>query len=657
MGRDRKNRASGFKPGHQCHYRVEELQSYTRANPVKRMSHDDFLDNIHERDGMITENDPDNQPVLGERILRPQPEVPLEEDARIKACVVTTDRAGMEDMKLFHPKKLEELFNGSFRSHKLRSPGCIGNLLFNEEAEIKKGLCFKEQLKCSLCTFVSERVPLYQEVPSSKRGSKAAAPNIGMQIGLSHTPAGNQDISHILNAAGIAAPAQSSMQRLSNSIMNRVVEINTKDMADIRRGIKQGNMRKGLPAETPIRVEGDAQYNNSLRSGCGKTPFQPATQAVYTISENETKSKKIIGVQVTNKLCKKCGGKQLTNALPCTNCTANVPLTHTIGDESHMVVECVTKVMAADIEIKYVTTDQDSQAFKGFQTAARNLGKSSIPEKLHDTFHLSKSLRRAANKETFSRDMFSQVAGLTKEKVQNRFALDLAQRCQAEYAASLQKHGSDTSKNIRHLSYCSDAIIKCFQGDHSLCLKHSLVCHGQGPKLMNCRGNKIVLKMTEEDEGKLRSLVSARLGRKSILLTKLGTNSQKSEAINSAYVRSVPKFKNFTRNVQGRVHSRIHMLNNGRCISTISTNKQLGINMFDGSRVVKQLMHQQNRVRYDQKRQQKINFKRQRSKGIVRKYELYSQRLNNAETYSKRMLDPKNLRKLKSKADHTYSKS
>jgi len=44
-----------------------------------------------------------------------------------------------------------------------------------------------------------------------------------------------------------------------------------------------------------------------LRSGGGRTPLQPATQAVYTIIEKVTKSKKIISVNTANKLCSKRG--------------------------------------------------------------------------------------------------------------------------------------------------------------------------------------------------------------------------------------------------------------------------------------------------------------------------------------------------------------
>jgi 1,6-anhydro-N-acetylmuramate kinase len=94
-----------------------------------------------------------------------------------------------------------------------------------------------------------------------------------------------------------------------------------------------------LHAHHPISVLGDARYNNRLESGVGKTPFQPATQSVYCISENETPHKDIICVNIDNMLCDTA---QLMRAkgrnVKCPNhrgiCTANLDRTDVIGNES-----------------------------------------------------------------------------------------------------------------------------------------------------------------------------------------------------------------------------------------------------------------------------------------------------------------------------------
>ena len=54
-----------------------------------------------------------------------------------------------------------------------------------------------------------------------------------------------------------------------------------------------------------INIQSDDMYNNALYSGIGKTPFQPATQVVYTAVEHTTKDKHVIAVSTKNKLCSK----------------------------------------------------------------------------------------------------------------------------------------------------------------------------------------------------------------------------------------------------------------------------------------------------------------------------------------------------------------
>ena len=61
----------------------------------------------------------------------------------------------------------------------------------------------------------------------------------------------------------------------------------------------------GYPRDTPTPVEGDGRYNNPLYWSRDRNPFQPATQAAHTSSENITQDKKIIGCSPRNKLCSK----------------------------------------------------------------------------------------------------------------------------------------------------------------------------------------------------------------------------------------------------------------------------------------------------------------------------------------------------------------
>jgi hypothetical protein len=59
-------------------------------------------------------------------------------------------------------------------------------------------------------------------------------------------------------------------------------------MQERRQKLLNLNKIRGFGESHPISVSGDARYNNRLESGVGKTPFQPATQSVYCISEKGT---------------------------------------------------------------------------------------------------------------------------------------------------------------------------------------------------------------------------------------------------------------------------------------------------------------------------------------------------------------------------------
>ena len=224
-----------------------------------------------------------------------------------KTCKRNNRHSSREVMKLYQPIKVEILWNEAVHEHVEKSRGCQGKLMFDETGEKKVGLCWRERLKCSDCQYVSAMHKLYTEVSRpGKRGQKSAAPNLGVQVGLSHSSTGNSGLRNVLNAANIPSPAKSGMQRNTNRVAAHLVKVNQDDMSEICRDIGKINEAKGLPTDAAIRMEADARYYNPLYSGSGHTPFQPASQAVYTLCENTTPKKKIISISTINKLCQKC---------------------------------------------------------------------------------------------------------------------------------------------------------------------------------------------------------------------------------------------------------------------------------------------------------------------------------------------------------------
>ena len=121
-------------------------------------------------------------------------------------------------MKICQPIKLEMMWNEAICQHFRQSPFCHGDLCFDKDGESKIGICWQERLKCERCQYVSATHKLYDEVESQKRGPNPAAPNIAVQMGLLHTSTGNTGLCQLLNAANIAAPAKSSLQKKANEV-------------------------------------------------------------------------------------------------------------------------------------------------------------------------------------------------------------------------------------------------------------------------------------------------------------------------------------------------------------------------------------------------------------------------------------------------------
>ena len=75
-----------------------------------------------------------------------------------------------------------------------------------------------------------------------------------------------------------------------------------------------------------VNVQADGYCNNALYSGVGKTPFQPSTQDIYVVAENETNKKQIIKFQTISKLClkrKRCSGIECKHS---GKCCANIDI-------------------------------------------------------------------------------------------------------------------------------------------------------------------------------------------------------------------------------------------------------------------------------------------------------------------------------------------
>ena len=115
--------------------------------------------------------------------------------------------AEFETNRIFHPGKVQELCNSAFRCHSIHKPACQGELHWDDDGEIQRGLGWRERLKCSICDYVSSRHNLYSEVQSAKPGVKTVGLNIGVQVGQTHTSISNSGLNALLLAMNIQSPS------------------------------------------------------------------------------------------------------------------------------------------------------------------------------------------------------------------------------------------------------------------------------------------------------------------------------------------------------------------------------------------------------------------------------------------------------------------
>ncbi|CAG2250584.1 unnamed protein product [Mytilus edulis] len=131
-----------------------------------------------------------------------------------------------------------------------------------------------------------------------------------------------------------------------------------------------------------------------------------------------------------------------------------------------------------------------------------------------------------------------------REDLIGRFALDLSQRCHAEYKSALKHCDGNFQTFKRKLSHTVDAIILCYQSKHCICKRNSFVCKGIEDPWINKSiylPKTFKLNLTLKQQSELRKCINYRLGPKELERTKLGTNTQKSECVNRIIRRSLPR--------------------------------------------------------------------------------------------------------------------
>lgn len=583
------------------------------------------------------------------KILRPASE-PASQETSWK--ISSDHTAELDSNRIFHFGKTEEFWNAAISGHRTYSPRCHGSLHWDLKGEKQWGLGWIESLQCQLCGYHSPFTKLFTEVdPETKqKGRKPATINRAVQVGLYQCMIGNAALRDVFLALNIPAPSASAMQHQANYVSTVLEDLNERDMAT--------RLQKLKTISPSIMVEGDCRYNNALFSGVGKTPYQPGTQAVYTVSENVTAQKQILQVICKNKHCPvgerlRRKGQEVICPDHTGNCSANLQVQDTIGQEGSWASEAFSKMFETcpDVSFKFFTTDGDSRAFAGLQQVQAE-HSTVIPENLRDQRHLTESVRRAIKAANFSPEMFPTPNEETRKKMQGYFAIEVSKRANAEVKACHKFYNGDFSRVKRAMIKVPATIIQCYQGDCDQCNMYSFVCGSDKdtPWEKSYLKIKFTIHPCEDDEAILLENLKIRLGPEALFKTRLNTSTQKSEAFNRTLSRCNPKIVTFKRNFPGRIHSAAHLVNSGIGESTIQKCAAVGAPIRRDSRVGGQLLQGSKRERYIREKMKSIKYKKSRRQRSKKLYKMYFDKMEVVE-YRKGLLEMS-----QGRAEHSYAR-
>ena len=556
------------------------------------------------------------------------------------------------------------MFNEVFREHQQTSPYCEGRLDFDYANEEQRMLCWREKVICDRCQYVSQRYNLYDEIETGKPGRKSATANVGLNIGLSQTPIGPSNVRKLCLSTNIPAPSRRGLQKCANKVCKTIENVNKSDMKARRKTLRTINLLRGQP-ETEIAVQSDGMFNNPLYSGIGKTPFQPATQCSYSVVENVTNKKQVIAMENVNKLCSKHGYHSVTDETPCDikydKCSATIPMEHSIGDEREWAKACLLDLKDDQLQVKYITTDPDTSAYK----AAEELNLANVttvePEHQIDTRHLSQNHRKHIKNRSTLLQMMPGVTKAYRRKKLNSFATDLNMRCQSEFDNIHRLTKGDTEKLKERIIATTDAITECYKGNHTLCKSQSTVCMGESENNWLVKSEHLSyffkLKVNSGSEKTLRDCIDYRLGSSIVEKTKLNSNSQKVESVNNVIRHSLPKNVTFARNFSGRAHSAVFKCNNGPGESILRLCEATGCSVPSNSKVSAGLLAEQKISEHNKARCRSAKRKIKRK---IRRNNLFKLYEKNQEKISYRkaqlLLEKAETRQLNAKInkDHCY---
>ncbi|XP_033746965.1 uncharacterized protein LOC117332191 [Pecten maximus] len=262
---------------------------------------------------------------------------------------------------------------------------------FDFKTQECRGLGWRIGLKCTKCTYVSSVYSLYEgRKKPGRKGRDTVQMNCAVQVGLTQTRIGNSAMRLTLMSANIPAPSERGMQKSANKVCDQIEELNKTDMGGLRKRIREINIHLGNPPNK-VDLMVDATYNNPIYSGGGKTPFQPASQVMFSTIEHNTKDQYVLDLVTKNKLCNiwpPCDSEHSSH------CKGNLPLASSIGNEQAYCSESLENLKRDGLEVDKLVTDSDTGAFKAADKRYKCGTSCTKPQHYLDPIHLTRNFRK-----------------------------------------------------------------------------------------------------------------------------------------------------------------------------------------------------------------------------------------------------------------------
>ena len=669
----RKRSKTHFKPGHTFGVRKKpvepssntaQLEEAAAGRWIPRLTRSDFAKVVKVSPaGLLQVPDEYGRPGTT-KVLRPRPDVQV--PLTLQYLKTDNNDYGSE-MRLVHMAKTEAMWNTCYREHSQVSGDCLQPNLFVFK-ELKKGVCWKQGLECSNCTYRSDLFKLYDEVQSDGRGAKTAAPNRGLQVGLQESMCGNSKARVIIATTNTPPPSHSAMQKQSNKVGGITATIVQEDLNRKCEATHEINKLRGLQPDAPINISVYVRYNSNFITSRHKLG-QSASQAIGVAVENQTDEKQIISMFMSNKLCWEGSwlrglGFNVTCPGGHFGCTATSDRAQPLSERK--IGEKIGEHLSLhQVLVEHVTTDGDGRSAEGIEAGLALLNPLWQVTRQADTTHLGQSQFRHAMKCNFTKAMFPGPTADDRKEQKKMLSLDIKNRCHAILTIMHRDYSGDIAKICHKLPKIVESTLNCYNGDCSQCRRTSIVCGGGvrnswWKKSVYLRAYSLQkLLMTADDRHLMKAVLQMKLSEKAVKLMSMYNNTNKNEAINRGISASLPKNVTFSRNAIPRAYAAVDRLNFGLGNSLHRKLAAVGSPVTKGGLVAKSINAMQNSVEYARKYKTKHSVKaralKQKTTQIQQHYQAKSER---RDAYKKGQLDdkPKIKTRYTKKYDHSYSK-